>query len=211
MARHSKEGDRITVLIMADGVGSRGPDPDSAARDERQRSARRANQILGVNEVTLLTYPDNRMDAVPLLDVVQDIERVLAQCSPTVVYTHHAGDVNIDHARTHHAVIAACRPQPGRGIRRLLFFETPSSTEWRPPGSLPVFAPNWFMDISDTLEAKLEAMRAYACELREFPHPRSLAAIEHLARWRGASSGLAAAEAFELGRQIVRDHDAEPR
>lgn len=204
IARHRRAGDDVTVLIMADGVSSRGAGSDAVK--ERQQSARHANEILGVNEVTLLSYPDNRMDATPLLDVVQAIEQVMARCSPTVVYTHHAGDVNIDHVRTHEAVLAACRPQPGHTACLLLFFETPSSTEWRPAGSSAMFAPNWFTDISDTLESKLEAMRAYGCELREFPHPRSLAAIEHLARWRGASSGLAAAEAFELGRLVVRGH-----
>lgn len=201
IARHRKAGDRVTVLIMADGIRSReGAGP--TALEERQRSARLANQTLGVEDLTLLSYPDNRMDSVALLDVVQDIERVITRCQPGVVYTHHSGDVNIDHSRTHHAVIAACRPQPGHGVRTLLFFETPSSTEWRPPSSLPPFAPNWFTDISATLALKLEAMAAYAAELRDFPHPRSPSAVEHLARWRGASVGLAAAEAFELGRLV---------
>ena len=202
IARHHGAGDSVTVLILADGVSSRNGDPDGAVFEARRQSARRANEILGVDDLILLRYPDNRMDMVPLLDIVKDIERVIERCRPTVVYTHHAGDVNIDHACTHHAVIAACRPQPGYCVRKVLFFETPSSTEWRPPGSLSIFAPNWFMDISATLSSKLEAMAAYAAELRDFPHPRSVAAVEHLARWRGASVGLAAAEAFELGRVV---------
>ncbi len=201
IARHRSAGDRVTVLIMADGISSRGASAGTALA-ERQRAARLANERLGVEDLTLLAYPDNRMDSVALLDVIQDIERVIERCQPAVVYTHHSGDVNIDHSRTHHAVIAACRPQPGHGVRTLLFFETPSSTEWRPPGSLPPFAPNWFTDISATLSVKLEAMAAYAAELRDFPHPRSHSAVEHLARWRGASVGLPAAEAFELGRLI---------
>jgi LmbE family N-acetylglucosaminyl deacetylase len=203
MARHRQAGDRVAVLILADGITSRGGGDAEARIGERRQAAQDANAILGVTDVTLLSYPDNRMDAVALLDVAQEIERVMARCRPTVVYTHHAGDVNVDHTRTHEAVLAACRPQPGQTVRRLLFFETPSSTEWRPPGSAAIFAPNWFVDIGGTLEAKLKAVAAYHAELREFPHPRSLAAIEHLARWRGASAGLAAAEAFALGRQVV--------
>ena len=204
MARHRKAGDRVTVLILADGVSSRGGEGTAGAIEQRQQWARRANDILGVTDLTQLSYPDNRMDTVALLDVVQDIERVMERCCATVVYTHHSGDVNIDHTCTHNAVMAACRPQPGHTVQQLLFFETPSSTEWRPPGSVAAFAPSWFRDISDTLEAKLQAAAAYSSELREFPHPRSLAAIEHLARWRGASAGLAAAEAFEVGRVILR-------
>lgn len=204
IACHRKKGDRVAVLVMADGVSSRARSVGSTAMalEERRRAAQRANRILDVDELTLLSYPDNRMDTVPLLDIVQNIEQTLTQCKPTVIYTHHAGDVNIDHRLVHDAVIAASRPYPGQTLRQLLFFETPSSTEWRPPGSLPIFAPNWYADISDTLALKQEALKAYADELRDFPHPRSPAAIEHLARWRGASVGLAAAEAFELGRLI---------
>lgn len=204
IARHRHAGDRVAVLIMADGVASRGGEDTATAIGQRQQAARRANDILGVSDLTLLSYADNRMDAVALLDIVQDIEKVIDRCAPSVVYTHHAGDVNVDHVRTHHAVIAACRPQPLHPVQRLLFFEIPSSTEWQPPASHAVFAPNWFTGIVDTLDAKLKAAAAYSGELREFPHPRSLAAIEHLARWRGASAGLAAAEAFEVGRVVMR-------
>lgn len=201
IARHCSAGDRVAVLILADGVTSRG---ETAPSDltARQGAAGRANAILGVQDVTLLAYPDNRMDEVVLLDVVKDVERVIARCQPDTIYTHHAGDVNIDHRRVHDAVIAACRPQPGHCVRQLLFCETPSSTEWRPPASQHVFAPNWYVDISLTLQTKLQALAAYQAELREFPHPRSLRGVEHLAGWRGASVGVVAAEAFELGRLI---------
>jgi LmbE family N-acetylglucosaminyl deacetylase len=204
IARHARAADRVTVLIMADGVGSRGIEPAGRPLDERRAGARRASQILGVHDLILLSYPDNQMDTIPLLQLVKEVEAVIGKCSPTVVYTHHRDDVNVDHTRTHEAVIAACRPQPGRPVERLLFFETASSTEWRPPASGAPFAPNWFTDISETLPVKLAALAAYGTELRDFPHSRSMAAIEHLARWRGAAAGVAAAEAFELGRMIVR-------
>ncbi len=204
IARHRQAGDLVAVITMTDGLSSRDGGATPAEIEERRQAAVRANEILGVIDLTLLSYPDNRMDTVALLDIVKDIEHAIERCKPTVIYTHHSGDVNIDHTCTHHAVIAACRPQPGRGIQRLLFFETPSSTEWRPPASSEVFAPNWFTDISETLDAKLKAAAAYGRELRDFPHPRSLAAIEHLARWRGATAGMAAAEAFALGRMMER-------
>jgi len=205
IARHRKQGDRVMVLILADGVGGRSASAGTVSPKEvaaRRDCAQRANRVLGVEDLELLSYPDNRMDAAPLLDIVQDIEKTLALCKPAVVYTHHGSDVNIDHRRVQDAVIAACRPQPGHPVKQLLFFETPSSTEWRPPSSLPPFEPQWFVDISDSLALKLEALAVYEAELREFPHPRSLAAVEHLARWRGATVGLHAAEAFVLGRSI---------
>ena len=204
IARHTRAGDRVTVLIMADGVGSRGIEPAGKPLDERRECARRASQTLGVHELILLSYPDNQLDSVPLLQLVKEVETVIDRCGPTIVYTHHRDDVNVDHTRTHDAVITACRPQPGGRVERLLFFETASSTEWRPVGSGAAFAPSWFIDISATLPVKLEALAAYGAELRDFPHSRSLAAVEHLARWRGAAAGMAAAEAFELGRMLVR-------
>jgi len=83
-----------------------------------------------------------------------------------------------------------------------MFFEVPSSTEWRPAHSALPFWPNVFIDITSTLEKKKQALRAYADELRDFPHPRSIVAVESLARWRGATAGVEAAEAFLLGRRI---------
>ncbi len=203
IARHRKQGDEVSVLIMADGVSSRKSDVQAVEIEGRRQCARRANAILGVSDLTMLSYPDNRMDQVPLLDIIQDIEQVVARCRPGIIYTHHAGDVNIDHRRVHDAVMAVCRPQPGFCVRQVLFFETPSSTEWRSPASMAPFAPNWFVDVSDYLPKKLAALSAYADELRAFPHPRSIEAVEHLARWRGATVGVAAAEAFELGRLVI--------
>lgn len=203
MARHRAEGSRVTVLLMADGVGARERAVDIKELATRQAAARRACEELGVKDLTLLDYPDNCMDQVALLDIVQDIEKAIRGCKPDIVYTHHGGDVNIDHRRVHDAVVAACRPTPGFGVRLLLFFETPSSTEWRPPTSLPPFAPNWYVDVSEYLPLKLAALAAYGGEMRAFPHPRSAKAVTHLAGWRGATVGVAAAEAFELGRVLV--------
>lgn len=203
--RHVLTGEEVWHIILADGETSRG---DIAAREEviarRETAAQAAAAALGVQHVALHRLPDNRLDTLPLLDIVKLIEAHLAEIAPSVVYTHHPGDLNIDHRRVHEAVVTACRPQPGHTTSRLLFFETPSSTEWRAPSSATAFIPNWFVDVSDTLEAKLAALRAYDGEMRAWPHPRSYEAIEHLARWRGATVGLGAAEAFMLGRGIER-------
>ena len=102
----------------------------------------------------------------------------------------------------HEAVVTACRPQQGHPVRTLLCFEVPSSTEWQLPGSAPAFTPNWFVDISSTIDRKLAALEAYSAELRPWPHPRSLQGVAHLAHWRGATVGVDAAEAFILGRQL---------
>ena len=207
IARHADAGDAVQVLIVAEGATSRQPQ-----RDRRQaepslsalaQAAQRAGRILGATGVELLDLPDNRLDSLDRLDLVKRIEACLDRHQPAIVYTHHAGDVNVDHRRLHEAVVTACRPTPGHPVRRLLSFEVASSSEWQPPGSAPAFQPNWFTDITLQWERKHEALQAYASEMRPWPHARSLQAVEHLARWRGAQVGVEAAEAFCLLRQLV--------
>ena len=204
MAKLAAAGAQVHVAFLADGVSARGPDAAAMAAElaARRVAAEKACRILGTSSVSFDDFPDNRMDTVPLLDIIVKIEALISKHRPDTVFTHHAGDVNVDHRRIHEAVIAACRPQTGHPVRSLLSFEVPSSTEWQLPGSGTPFVPNWFIDISATLARKLEALDAYAAELRQWPHPRSRQGVEHLARWRGASVGVDAAEAFVLGRQL---------
>lgn len=204
MARFAARGDDVHVLLLADGETSRA----SGGQEEieaRGAAALRAGEILGCRSVTLHTLPDNRLDTVALLDIVQLIEKRMDEVRPEVVFAHHGGDVNVDHRMVHEAVLAACRPIVGSSVRQLYFYEVASSTEWRVPHSAQPFLPNAFFDIEPYLEAKREALLAYEHEMRPFPHPRSLEAVEALARWRGATAGVAAAEAFVVGRLIERE------
>jgi N-acetylglucosamine malate deacetylase 1 len=205
LARLADAGAQVHVAFLADGVSSRDgtSSADMAAElAERRAAAKRACAILGASGVSFDDFPDNRLDTVPRLQVIRSIEALIRHHRPDTVFTHHAGDVNIDHRCIHDAVIAACRPQRAHPVRTLLCFEVASSTEWQLPGSGAAFTPNWFVDISASLERKLSALEAYAAELRDWPHPRSLRGVEHLARWRGATVGVDAAEAFVLGRQL---------
>lgn len=202
LAAHAAAGDKVHVLILAEGIASRTGARIAAEQARLHKAAAKACRILGFKTPELAGFPDNRMDSLDLLDVVQRVEAFFTAVKPQVIYTHHAGDLNIDHRIAHQVVVTATRPLPGSPVATLLFFETPSSTEWQTAAGGPVFAPNWFVDITRTLPKKLTALDAYVSELRAFPHPRSLEAVEHLARWRGASNGVAAAEAFMLGRHL---------
>ncbi len=203
LAKLAAAGASVHVAFLADGVTSRPGEPAAGAgMAARRGAARKACAILGAQGVSFGDLPDNRLDTVPLLDVTQAVEALVRAHAPDTVFTHHAGDVNIDHQVIHRAVLTACRPQQGHPVRTLLAFEVPSSTEWQLPGTAPPFVPNWFSDISGTLAKKLEALDAYAAELRAWPHPRSREGVENLARWRGATVGVPAAEAFLLGRRI---------
>lgn len=207
IARHAEAGDAVQVLIVAEGATSRQGQRDRSQAAEQLSSlaqaAETAGAILGATGVELLNLPDNRLDSLDRLDLIKCIEERTAWHQPQVVYVHHAGDVNIDHRRLHEAVITACRPTPGQSVRQLLSYEVASSTEWQPPGSAPAFQPNWFVDITAQWTRKRQALEAYAAEMRPWPHARSITALEHLARWRGAQVGVQAAEAFCLLRHLA--------
>ena len=205
---HTKDGDTVRIMIMAEGITSRSEKRDvDSARAELSALHAKCNEVakmLGAEKPILCGFPDNRMDSVDLLDVVKEIEKEVESFKPEIVYTHHTGDVNIDHTVTHNAVITACRSLPDCSVRTILFFETLSSSEWQMQTSDKSFMPNWFVDITDSLEQKQNALYLYESEMRPFPHPRSYEAVEHLAKYRGCIIGADKAEAFMLGRNIVK-------
>jgi LmbE family N-acetylglucosaminyl deacetylase len=204
MARHASEGDEVYVVFMSDGVSSR-TSIESNEVEARKQAAKDASNILGiVQPPRFLGFPDNRMDTVALLDIVQTLEQVINEIEPEVVYTHHSGDLNIDHKITHQAVMTACRPQPGFCVREIYSFEVLSSTEWNSPvKSINTFTPNVFIDLTGIWGQKIKALDCYKDELRDYPHARSYKNIEALAVFRGASVGLQYAEAFQLERKIT--------
>ena len=162
MASHVDDGDKVHVVFMSDGVTSRINVNDEEVK-ERKQAAINASNTLGVkNKPIFLGFSDNRMDAVVLLDIVQSLEEIIYEIKPEVIYTHHVGDLNIDHKVTHQAVMTACRPQPEFCVREIYSFEVLSSTEWSTNNP---FIPNYFVDISDTLELKISAIKAYNSEL----------------------------------------------
>ncbi|MEK7295471.1 MAG: PIG-L deacetylase family protein [Actinomycetota bacterium] len=202
--RLAQSGTDVNIVFLSDGVSSRSSNEDNNKMelDERRKSAIEASKILGANTPTFHDFPDNQLDTVPLLGIVKLIETEINRYGPDTVITHFGNDLNIDHRIASEAVIVACRPQNSSPVKRVLFFEIPSSTEWQMENGQPTFSPNYFIDISEHLEFKLRALHCYSTELRTWPHSRSLEAVEHLCRWRGASVGTTAAEAFVLGRQI---------
>ena len=201
IARHVAAGDAVHVVFMTDGIGSRRGDIDAEAAQRRAASAL-ALAILGVKSSLAFAWPDNEMDSVPLLQIVKPLEAHIARLAPRLVYTHHTGDLNVDHRITAQAVMTACRPLPGSPVREILAFEVLSSTEWSLPG-LPAFVPDVFVDIAATWAAKAQALQAYGDELRPAPHSRSLEHAHALALHRGHSVGLGLAEAFMQLRRIV--------
>lgn len=195
----------LHILILAEGVTARYETREAAHLSRVQALHRQAREVaaaLGAKEVRLLGLPDNRMDTVPLLDIAKQIEEVLEQVRPMAVFTHHLGDLNVDHRLVAQAVLTASRPVPGCSVRELYAFEVPSSTEWAFGRLEQGFHPNLFVDISDALERKLFAMALYQEEVRPSPHPRSLEALRARASYWGSVVGCSYAEAFEAIRVV---------
>ena len=202
IAKHVANGNHVHVVFMADGVGSRGGDLDEAMQ-ERVVAMNTAAKILGISSTTCLGFPDNRMDSIALIDIVRPLETVIERLNPEIIYTHHCGDLNVDHRLTHQSVMTACRPSPESSIKEILAFEVLSSTEWQTPGVMP-FVPNVFVDISHHLHTKLAAVEAYSLEMREAPHSRSIENVQSLAFYRGHSIGVKASEAMILVRSVCK-------
>lgn len=205
VTRLAREGHDIYILVLGEGSTSRSQQREQAdisLVDALHENSLAAAKILGAKELFMRNLPDNRFDTVPLLDIVKLVEELVTGLTPEVIYTHHGGDLNIDHALTHRAVLTATRPLKGQPVREIYTFEVPSSTEWAFHRLEPIFRPNVFEDVSDTLDIKLKALSCYETETRPFPHPRSPEALRAIARRWGSVVGHEAVEAFELVRAI---------
>ena len=204
MARFTLEGNDVYTLILGEGITSRDKKRMRVKRGgeiaELRKQAGNANKVLGVKKVYTFDFPDNRFDTVPLLDIIKTIEKIKEDIKPGIVFTHHQGDLNIDHQIAFKAVMTACRPTKGDSVKEIYSFETPSSTEWNAPYSLTYFMPDYFVNINESLEIKINALNEYETELRDFPHPRSLKAVELNAKQWGVKMGFEAAEAFKTVR-----------
>lgn len=205
IARLADNGCQVFIAIMGEGITSRHEQRHLAPTVEIQslhRQSREAAKLLGAKEVIFFDFPDNRMDALPLLDIIKPMEKLIEDIRPDTVYTHHGGDLNIDHATVFRSVLTATRPLAASCVKTIFTFEIPSSTDWSFGKFPPVFQPNTFVAIDKYLDKKIKAMQIYDSEARIFPHPRAPKALEATAlRW-GSIVGMKAAEAFELVRKL---------
>jgi len=198
IAKHIANGDIVHIIFMTNGIDAR----DNSSNNDttlRISALKQAMTVLGVDAYQCFDFPDNQMDSIALLTIVKAIEGIINKFQPSIVYSHFAHDLNIDHQITHQAVMTACRPIKGSSVKKILSFEVLSSSEWRLTSS-PNFQAQYIVDISQYWQKKEQALLCYQEELRDFPHSRSIKCIEALATLRGATHGFAKAEAFQVER-----------
>lgn len=184
---HSKKGDAVFVHIVANRVINHVED-EKYIRETLEQS-HEAAKLLGVKEIIFSNLRDEQLD-VRLIDVIIPIEDIINRVNPDIVYVPNETDADQDHRAVSNACKIACR-----SIKKVLAYEVLGPTRG--------FTPNYYVDIESFLSCKVEALHFYKGEVFPFPHPRSIKAIESLARLRGVESGLLAAEAFKLLKEVV--------
>lgn len=205
IAKRVKNGDEAYALIMAEGFTSRKgkeEEKDYEIIRNLHKKTIESVKIIGYKDVFFANLLDNRMDSYNLLDIIKIIENYISDIQPDVIYTHHVGDLNVDHELTSRAVITATRPCANYKVNEIYAFQIPSSTEWKFNCDAEKFNPNLFEDVEDYMEIKCNAMKKYDTELCEFPHPRSIKMLNIIAQYWGSAVGLNMVEAFEVIRSV---------
>jgi LmbE family N-acetylglucosaminyl deacetylase len=197
----------VRAVILGEGITSRSEkrDPEKWEKElsVHRKNIETARKAIGYKSVGIYDFSDNRFDTVALLDIIKVIENEKTTFKPDIIFTHHGGDVNIDHQRTFEAVITATRPMEDEIVKTVITFETPSGTEWIASSDPRKFIPNLFMEVSsENLKAKIKGMESYEFEKRIYPHPRSPEALRIRSQMWGISNGVNFAEAFCIIRTI---------
>mgnify|MGYP003997756819 FL=1 len=214
IAKHSSNGDKVSIIYLTTGITSRRnpgysnkssyeiTNKDQKLLDEEIKKlkidALKSNKILGIDDSIFYNFPDNELDSIPRLKIIKVIEKQIEKINPDIVYTNHYGDLNIDHRIVYESCLTACRPIRKKNPK-LFSFGVISSMEWNYPST---FNPNYFVNISKNMSKKIRAMKAYGNELKKFPHPRSIDNIQITAKKWGSLCGKNYAESFEIIRII---------
>ena len=200
IAKYINEGHDVFVCIVTRGHPSMfSQEVINKLRCETKNS----HKYLGIKETFFLELPAVLLSETPRHQINKKINDVINVVKPDVVFIPHFGDMHQDHYIVSQSAMVAVRPIMQHKVLEVYSYETLSETEWNTPHASNAFIPNTYVDISNYLEKKLKAMSYFTTQLNKFPHPRSLEAIESLARLRGSTIGVNAAEAFCLIRRII--------
>jgi LmbE family N-acetylglucosaminyl deacetylase len=202
IAKLINQGEQVRVVFVAEGSSCRHEALTKQAQEEinfRNQCSIEAIRSLGVSSHNFYNLPCGKLDKEPFIEIAKIIEKEISDYKPTTVLTHSRNDVHNDHKIIFNATVQATRPV-GKIVKNLLSFEILSSTEWN---YIKTFKPNIFVDVTSTINAKINAMHCYSTEQPKYPHPRSDQVIRSLATMRGSQSGVEYAEGFEIIRSFL--------
>jgi LmbE family N-acetylglucosaminyl deacetylase len=197
--KHLSTSDKVYVLFMTNGISARSDKANDI--NLRYKNFLKVRSLIKYIFLGNLNLPDQKMDTIPLLNIVKKLELFIEKIKPNIIYTHYANDLNYDHRITFEAALTAARPYPGQSVKEINCFEIPSSTNWR---NVPnkIFFPNLYIDISKFVSKKKKCLSYYKKEIKKNPHSRSLKNIYYLNKVRGGEIGVNFAEAFYQIRRI---------
>jgi len=199
MRKYATEGGNVNVLIVSRGK-------KELYSEERINNVRKealtAHNLLGVKKTRFLDFPAPDLDTIPLAEISAAISKVIYEFNADTLFIPHRGDIHHDHKIVFNAALVASRPVGDCPVKSIYSYETLSETEWAPPFGEDAFIPDYFVGIYDAFPDKVNAMKCYKSQLREFPNPRSLKSLEALANMRGSTVGMSLAEAFMTIRVI---------
>lgn len=197
IASHVKKGDDVFLCIVTRAYT---PDWSEEFLKNRPKEIKKANKILGIKKTYFLNFPSVKLDTISQKDLIEHISKCIDEIAPRLVFIPHRGDLNKDHRLIFEASLVSMRPINNNTVKKILSYETLSQSSWGQV--IEPFVPHFYIDISETFKEKIRAMEAYGSELKQYPHPRSLEAIEALAKKRGSEIGVKFAEAFALIREL---------
>lgn len=195
IAKYVKEGHEVYVCEVTSGV-------DKKRLERIQSEALAAHKILGVKETIFLGLPVVGLSDIPLKELNQSMFEAVEKVKPHIAYIPHKGDMHDDHTMVAESAMVALRPVNNPQLKAIYVYETLSETEWNIPTVDNAFIPNVWMDITETIDLKLEAMSEFKSQVKDFPNPRSLEALESLSKFRGSTICVRNAESFMLVRLI---------
>ena len=202
---YQKLGYSIKVIFLSDGKSSRNLKKNEKKKLIKLRSdqAKKVSKISKFLKPKFINYPDNQLDTIPILKIVQKIEKEIIRFKPSIIFTHYENDLNVDHQIAFKSVLTATRPKSKSFVRKIYCFEIPSNTDFSfKKNKNKIFVPNFYVNIEKYLKKKLELLRIYSGEMKRWPHQRSIKGIKVISNYRGSQIGVKNAEAFVCIRNL---------
>lgn len=189
LAKHIKKGDKVYVVFACGKVTDY---IDRGFIETRKKHAKKVADLMGIEYIYILDFPLIMLDTIPQYQIVCELEKVIFKVKPDIIYTHNPYDINSDHRVLCEATLVWCRPVKNDFTREIYFYETFGSTNG--------FQPNYYVDISNEMDKKVEALSVYTTEINV--QTRTIDTIRNVASYRGMEINVSYAEAFSVYRSI---------
>lgn len=196
--KHKEIGDELFWLIISAPTDCHPSGFSSEMIKTREKEILAVSKQYGFSNTITLGFPAQLLYEVGFNKLVSKIDESISKLEPEIIFLINRSDVHSDHRISFEAIYACTKSFRKPYIKKILMYETLSETEFAPALVETAFCPNFFVDVSKYFKKKIDIMEIYKSELMSNNLPRSISAIEALARYRGSRIGVKYAEAFML-------------